>query len=160
MNPTTRQVLTEWFRLARPFSLTAAAVPVLLGTALAYTDGAFDPYPFLATLFGSLLIQAATNMFNEFYDERRGLDVAGTVGIAGSIVGGRLAARSVLVGALLCYTAALFLGIYLISVGGWPILVLGCLSALGGYLYSAGPRPIAYTPASEAAVFALWAYSS
>jgi 1,4-dihydroxy-2-naphthoate octaprenyltransferase len=153
MNPMTRQVLTEWFRLARPFSLTAAAVPVLLGTALAYTDGAFDPYPFLAMLFGSLLIQAATNMFNEFFDERRGLDVAGTIGIAGSIVGGRLAARSVLVGALLCYTVALFLGIYLISVGGWPILVLGCLSALGGYLYSAGPRPIAYTPASEAAVF-------
>ena len=153
MNATTRQVLTEWFRLARPFSLTAAAVPVLLGTALAYTDGAFDPYPFLAMLFGSLLIQAATNMFNEFFDERRGLDVAGTVGIAGSIVGGRLAARSVLVGALLCYIVALFLGIYLISVGGWPILVLGCLSALGGYLYSAGPRPIAYTPASEAAVF-------
>jgi 1,4-dihydroxy-2-naphthoate octaprenyltransferase len=153
MNPTTRQVLTEWFRLARPFSLTAAAVPVLFGTALAYTDGAFDPYPFLAMLFGSLLIQAATNMFNEFYDERRGLDVAGTVGIAGSIVGGRLAARSVLVGALLCYTGALFLGIYLISVGGWPILVLGSLSALGGYLYSAGPRPLAYTPVSEAAVF-------
>ena len=102
---------------------------------------------------GSILIQAATNMFNEFYDEQRGLDVAGAVGIAGSIVGGRVTARRVLAGALLCYTGALFLGIYLISVGGWPILVLGCLSALGGYLYSAGPRPIAYTPASEAAVF-------
>src|SRR4028119_1456145 len=153
MNPTMRQILTEWFRLARPFSLTAAAVPVLLGTALAYTDGAFDPYPFLAMLFGSLLIQAATNMFNEFYDERRGLDVAGTVGIAGSIVGGHMHARAVLLGALFCYTLALFLGVYLIAVGGWQILVLGCLSALGGYLYSAGPRPIAYTPASEAAVF-------
>jgi 1,4-dihydroxy-2-naphthoate octaprenyltransferase len=148
-----RAVLGEWFWLARPFSLTAAAVPVLFGTALAWRDGAFGWGPFLAMLFGSLLIQAATNMFNEFYDEQRGLDVAGTVGIAGSIVGGRVTARSVLVGALLCYIAALFLGIYLISVGGWPILILGCLSALGGYLYSAGPRPIAYTPASEAAVF-------
>jgi 1,4-dihydroxy-2-naphthoate octaprenyltransferase len=153
MNPPREQVFMEWFRLARPFSLTAAAVPVLFGTALAWRDGAFSWGPFLAMLFGSLLIQAATNMFNEFYDERRGLDVAGTIGIAGSIVRGRVAARSVLVGALLCYTVALFLGIYLISVGGWPILVLGCLSALGGYLYSAGPRPIAYTPASEAAVF-------
>ena len=102
---------------------------------------------------GSILIQSATNMFNEFYDEQRGLDVAGAVGIAGSIVGGRVTARRVLAGALLCYTGALFLGIYLIAVGGWPVLVLGCLSALGGYLYSAGPRPIAYTPASEAAVF-------
>jgi 1,4-dihydroxy-2-naphthoate octaprenyltransferase len=153
MNPTRRQVIEEWFRLARPFSLTAAAVPVFFGTALAFKDGSFALGPFFAMLFGSLLIQAATNMFNEFYDAQRGLDMAGTVGIAGSIVSGRVTARSVLAGALLCYTLALFLGIYLIAVGGWPILVLGCLSALGGYLYSAGPRPIAYTPASEAAVF-------
>src|SRR5215216_4376571 len=146
-------ILAEWFRLARPFSLTASAVPVIFGTALALRDGAFAWGPFLAMLFGSLLIQAATNMFNEFYDEQRGLDTATTVGIAGSIVSGRVSARRVLAGALLCYTLALFLGIYLIAVGGWPILVLGCLSALGGYLYSAGPRPVAYTPASEAAVF-------
>src|ERR687884_2180585 len=153
MNPTSRQVFEEWFRLARPFSLTAAAVPVFFGTALAFRDGSFAWGPFFAMLFGSLLIQAATNMFNEFYDAQRGLDVAETVGIAGSIVSGRVSSRRVLAGALLCYTLALFLGIYLITVGGWPILALGCLSALGGYLYSAGPRPIAYTPASEAAVF-------
>ena len=148
-----RPDLGEWFRLARPFSLTAAAVPVLFGTALAFKDGAFSWGPFLAMLAGSLLIQAATNMFNEFYDEKRGLDTATAVGIAGSIVQGRVHARSVLIGALVCYTLALLCGVYLILVGGWPILVLGCLSALGGYLYSAGPRPIAYTPASEAAVF-------
>jgi 1,4-dihydroxy-2-naphthoate polyprenyltransferase len=153
MNQTRQQVFAEWFRLARPFSLTAAAVPVLFGTALAFKDGSFAPGPLFAMLFGSLLIQAATNMFNEFYDAQRGLDVAGTIGIAGSIVSGRVTARRVLVGALLCYTLALFLGIYLVVVGGWPILVLGCISALGGYLYSAGPRPIAYTPASEAVVF-------
>jgi 1,4-dihydroxy-2-naphthoate octaprenyltransferase len=153
MNASRRSIFTEWFRLARPFSLTASAVPVFFGTALAFKGGAFAWGPFLAMLFGSLLIQAATNMFNEFYDERRGLDVAGTVGIAGTIVRGRMHARAVLLGALFCYTIALFLGIYLIVVGGWPILVLGCLSALGGYLYSAGPRPIAYTPASEVAVF-------
>src|SRR5215212_7794744 len=129
-------IFGEWFRLARPFSLTASAVPVLFGTALALSDGAFAWGPFLAMLFASLLIQAATNMFNEFYDERRGLDTATAVGIAGSIVRGRMRARAVLLGALFCYTVA-----------------LGCLCALGGYLYSAGPRPIAYTPVSEAAVF-------
>jgi 1,4-dihydroxy-2-naphthoate octaprenyltransferase len=149
-----RSNFAEWFRLARPFSLTASAVPVLFGTALAYgDDAAFALGPFLTMLLGSLLIQAATNMFNEFYDERRGLDVSGAVGIAGTIVRGRMHARAVLRGALFCYTVALFLGIYLVAVGGWPILVLGCLCALGGYLYSAGPRPIAYTPAGEVAVF-------
>jgi len=126
---------------------------VLLGTALALGEGVFAWGPFLAMLLGSLLIQAATNMFNEYYDERRGLDVAGTVGIAGSIVHGRVHARAVVIGALFCYTVALLCGIYLVVVGGWPILALGCLCALGGYLYSAGPRPIAYTPFSEATVF-------
>ena len=153
MNPPSNQVYKEWFRLARPFSLTASAVPVLFGTALALAEGAFAWGPFLAMLFGSLLIQAATNMFNEFYDERRGLDTATAVGIAGTIVRGHMHARAVLMGALFCYTVVLFLGIYLVVVGGWEILVLGCLSALGGYLYSAGPRPIAYTALSEVTVF-------
>ncbi len=148
-----RSLLAEWFSLARPFTLTAAAIPVLFGTALAYRAGAFSAGPFLAMLLASLLIQAATNMFNEFYDERRGLDTAKSVGIAGSIVAGRMRPRDVLLGALFCYTLALFLGLYLVYVGGWPILLLGCLSALGGYVYSAGPRPVAYTPASEATVF-------
>ena len=97
-----RQVFNEWFLLARPFSLTASAVPVLFGTALAFRDGAFAWGPFVAMLLGSLLVQAATNMFNEFYDEQRGLDVEGAVGIAGSIVSGRVSARGVLAGALLC----------------------------------------------------------
>ncbi len=76
-----------------------------------------------------------------------------TVGIAGSIVGGRVRRAASSSGRCSATRSPSSCGIYLISVGGWPILVLGCLSALGGYLYSAGPRPIAYTPASEAAVF-------
>lgn len=146
-------LLSEWFWLARPFSLTAAAVPVLFGTTLALAEGAFAWGPFLAMLVASLLIQAATNMFNEFYDEKRGLDTADSVGIAGSIVGGRMHARAVLIGALVCYVVAAVLGLYLVVVGGWTILALGLLSALGGYIYSAGPRPLAYTAASEVAVF-------
>lgn len=153
MSQASSRSASEWFWLARPFSLTAAAVPVLFGTALAFRDGVFSWGPFLAMLFASLLIQAATNMFNEFYDNERGLDSVDSVGISGSIVKGNLTARAVLLGALFCYTLALFLGLYLVYVGGIWILVLGCLSALGGYVYSAGRRPIAYTAFSEAVVF-------
>lgn len=126
---------------------------MFFGTALAFVDGAFSWGPFLAMLLASILIQAATNMFNEFYDEKRGLDTAESVGISGSIVRGNLTARAVLLGALFCYTLALFLGLYLVYAGGPGILILGCLSALGGYVYSAGPKPIAYTAFSEGAVF-------
>jgi 1,4-dihydroxy-2-naphthoate polyprenyltransferase len=143
----------EWVRLVRPFTLTAAVVPVLFGTALALRDGGFRPGPFLAMLIASLLIQAATNMFNEYYDEKRGLDTAASVGIAGSIVGGKVAAGTVLAAALGLYAVAFFLGLYLVAVGGLAILGLGLVSALAGYLYTGGPRPISSTPASEATVF-------
>jgi 1,4-dihydroxy-2-naphthoate octaprenyltransferase len=143
----------EWIRLARPFTLTAAAVPVLFGTALALRDGGFSAGPFLAMLVASLLIQAATNMFNEYYDAKRGLDTAESVGISGSIVGGKLSASSVLAAALGLYAVAFLLGLYLVAVGGLVILALGLISALAGYLYTGGPRPISSTPASEATVF-------
>ncbi|MDP9457669.1 MAG: 1,4-dihydroxy-2-naphthoate polyprenyltransferase [Actinomycetota bacterium] len=148
-----KSLLSEWVRLARPFSLTASAVPVLLGTALALRDGAFAWATFLVMLLASLLIQAATNMFNEFYDEKRGLDTAASVGIAGSIVAGRVEARHVLRGALACYAFALLLGLYLVAVAGWAIMLLQLVCMLCGYFYSGGSRPIAYTPAGEAAVF-------
>jgi 1,4-dihydroxy-2-naphthoate polyprenyltransferase len=143
----------EWVRLVRPFTLTAAVVPVLFGTALALRDGGFRLGPFLAMLIASLLIQAATNMFNEYYDEKRGLDTAASVGISGSIVGGKVAAGTVLAAALGLYAVAFFLGLYLVAVGGLAILGLGLVSALAGYLYTGGPRPISSTPASEATVF-------
>ncbi len=143
----------EWVRLARPFTLTAAAVPVLFGTALAIRDGGFRAGPFLAMLVASLLIQAATNMFNEYYDEKRGLDTAESVGIAGSIVGGKITARAVLLAALGLYAVAFVLGLYLVAAGGVTILFLGLISALAGYLYTGGPRPISSTPASEPTVF-------
>ena len=61
-----RSIFTERFRLARPFSLTASAVPALLGTGLALRGGAVAWGPLLGLFLGSLLIQAATNLFNEF----------------------------------------------------------------------------------------------
>src|SRR5215211_1887907 len=100
-NPTIGKVFKEWFRLARPFSLTAAAVPVFFGTALAFNDGSFAPGPFFAMLFGTLLIQAATNLFNGSDAARRGVEVAKTLGIAGSIVSGRVGTPRVLAGALM-----------------------------------------------------------
>ncbi|CAN5164347.1 1,4-dihydroxy-2-naphthoate polyprenyltransferase [soil metagenome] len=143
----------EWFRLARPVTLTAAAVPVLFGTALALRDGGFSAGPFLAMLVASLLIQAATNMFNEYYDAKCGLDTVESVGISGSIVGGKLRASAVLTAALGLYAVAFLLGLYLVAVGGIVIFALGLISALTGYLYTGGPRPISSTPASEATVF-------
>lgn len=64
-----------WWELIRPHTLTAAFVPVLLGTVLAFLDGKMNVLLLAAMMVASILIQAATNLFNEYYDFKRGLDL-------------------------------------------------------------------------------------
>ncbi len=143
-----------WWRLARPFSLTASAAPVLVGCSVAFTDGTLRRADLAAAmLVASLLIQVATNMFNEFYDYRRGLDTPGTVGIAGAIVTGAVAPRVVFMGGALCFLIAFGLGMYLVFSAGLVVFWLGVASALAGFVYTGGPWPIAYTPLGEIEVF-------
>lgn len=147
--------IATWFSLARPFSLTAAAIPVLLGGALAIWDGTFALDRLLTLLLTAALIQAATNMLNEYFDYQRGLDTHESVGIAGSIVRGEVTPRAVLRGALVSLTLALLVGLYLAAVVSPWLLAAGAVSVLGAYLYSGGPRAIAWTPFGEAEVFIL-----
>ncbi|TXK86240.1 1,4-dihydroxy-2-naphthoate polyprenyltransferase, partial [Parageobacillus sp. SY1] len=69
-----------WWRLTRPHTLTAAFVPVSIGTALAFHETNIRISLFIAMLVASLFIQAATNMFNEYYDFKRGLDSPESIG--------------------------------------------------------------------------------
>lgn len=142
-----------WWRLARPFSLTASAVPVLVGGGLALAAGRFDGLSFALLLVASLIVQVATNIFNEYYDYRRGLDTPESVGIAGVIVSGQVRAETVLRGALVCFVVAFALGLWLVARTGWPVLAVGLLCALSAWAYSGGPRPVAYTPLGEVQVF-------
>ena len=154
---TVHRQLRTWFPLIRPFTLTAAAVPVLVGSALAAWDEeyAFRVLPFLALLLCAILIQAATNMLNEYFDYQRGLDTPESVGIAGTIVRGDLSAQTVLRGALVCLTGALLFGLYLVlAVSPW-LLAVGAVSVLGAYVYSGGPKAVSSTPFGEAEVFVL-----
>lgn len=150
---TWRATLPVWWRVARPFSLTASAIPVLVGGALALQTGRFDGLNFALLLVPSLLIQVATNAFNEYYDYRRGLDTHESVGIAGVIVGGVVSDRAVLRFALGCLLVALPFCLVLVARTGWPVLAAGLLSVLGAWIYSGGPKPVAYTPFGELEVF-------
>lgn len=138
-----------WWRLLRPHTLTASFIPVFVGTMAAWTTGSIDPLLFLAMMVASILIQAATNMFNEYYDHKRGLDNEESVGIGGTIVRDGIAPKTVLNLALLFFAVAVLLGIYISFASSWWIAVIGAASMLIGYLYTGGPLPIAYTPLGE-----------
>lgn len=138
-----------WWRLLRPHTLTASFVPVSIGTLLAVLDGSFHIWLFLAMLLASMMIQAATNMFNEYYDYKRGLDNEKSVGIGGTIV--RDGVKPIVVKRLayLFYAIPVLLGVYICIETSWWIAVVGLICMIIGYLYTGGPIPIAYTPFGE-----------
>jgi len=138
-----------WWQLMRPHTLTAAFVPVLLGTALAWRHGKIHFGVFIAMLVASLLIQAATNMFNEYFDFKRGLDNENSVGIGGAIVRDGIKPQTVIRLAFSFYGLALLLGIYICQNSSWWLALVGLVCMAAGYFYTGGPLPIAYTPFGE-----------
>jgi len=138
-----------WWRLLRPHTLTASFVPVFAGTMLAFVEGSIHIWLFLAMMLASILIQAATNMFNEYYDFVRGLDTENSVGIGGTIVRDGIQPKTVLNLALGFFGISILLGVYICMESSWWIAVIGLICMLFGYLYTGGPFPIAYTPFGE-----------
>jgi 1,4-dihydroxy-2-naphthoate octaprenyltransferase len=141
-----------WWHLLRPHTLTASFVPVFIGTASAikYLDTLDIRYTlFFAFLIACMLIQAATNMFNEYYDYKRGLDNAESIGIGGAIVRHGVHPKTVKYLALIFYAVAFLLGVYISAETTWILLLLGLISMAAGYFYTGGPVPIAYTPFGE-----------
>lgn len=143
------RILDIGWRLTRPHTLTASFIPVLIGSALALNAGALHFGRLVAMLLASLLIQAGTNVINEYYDFKRGLDSRDSVGIGGTIVRDGVPAPLVLRIGLVMFGLAIILGVYVAAESSWWVLVIGLAAMLVGYGYSAGPRPIAYTPFGE-----------
>lgn len=140
-----------WWQLTRPHTLTAAFVPVLLGTVLALNYTEMDWLLFLAMLTASILIQAAANMINEYFDYVRGLDNENSVGIGGAIVRNGVKPKTVINLAYSLFGIALLLGIYICINSSWWIAVIGLICMAAAYFYTGGPVPIAYTPFGELA---------
>ena len=142
--------LKEFFMCTRPHSYPASIAPVLFGAtyALGY-EIKFSILKFILFLLACLLIQAATNLFNEYYDYKHGLDKIDSEGISGSIVKGNLSSREVMVGALVLYALAFVLGLILTFITSFYVLLVGLVCMLAGYFYTGGKYPIAYSPFGE-----------
>ena len=142
-----------WILAARPKTLTAAAAPVLAGVGVAAHHDTFRPLPALAALLGAILIQIATNLANDYYDFVRGGDTAERVGPVRVTQAGIIPPATVKRGMILTLMAALLVGVYLVFVGGWPIVWIGVLSLALAVLYTGGPFPLAYHGLGDVFVF-------
>jgi 1,4-dihydroxy-2-naphthoate octaprenyltransferase len=149
--------LSSWLMAARPRTLSLSITPVAVGTALAWAVDRQIHWPaVLAALLGSMCIQLGTNLHNDSVDSERGGDGPDRVGPPRVTASGLLSGRNVKRGAAACFAAAALMGLYLVAVGGWPILLLGILSIASGWAYTGGPLPIAYTPLGELFVIAFF----
>jgi 5,10-methylenetetrahydromethanopterin reductase len=96
-----RRHISAWGEIVRPFSFTASVTPVAVGGALAAVDGAFTWPLFLVALIGSVLLHLGTNVINEIYDVRKGIDTITSPRASHALLKGRIDEREafMLVGA-------------------------------------------------------------
>ena len=142
-----------WLMAARPRTLPASVAPVLVGTALAATEGTFRPLTFIAAMLGAVFIQVGTNLSNDYSDARRGADTEDRLGPVRVTAGGLVPPRQVLVATYVAFGLAVLAGAYLIATAGWELLLIGVASILAGVLYTGGPRPYGYEGLGEVFVF-------
>ena len=145
--------LRLWLVAARPRTLPAAVAPVLVGTALARTEGTFHGLRFACALIGSVFIQVGTNLANDYSDARRGADTEDRLGPMRVTAGGLMPPRRVLIGTWVAFAIAVAAGAYLVAVAGWQLLLVGAASIAAGVLYTGGPRPYGYEGLGEVFVF-------
>ncbi len=151
--PRLRRFVRVWWMATRPFSFTASVVPVVLGAVLAAYDGYFDLWLFALALVGSVLIHAGTNLANDYYDWKKGADTPESLGPNRALQEGVLTPQQVFWGALVCFAIGSLIGLYLVAVRGVFLLMLGVLSVLAGWFYTAGPKAFAYIGLGEIVVF-------
>jgi 1,4-dihydroxy-2-naphthoate octaprenyltransferase len=144
-----------WLMAARPRTLPAAVAPVLVGTAAAVQWLGHLPRwgAFFAALVGSIFIQIGTNLANDYSDAKRGADSADRLGPVRVTSAGLVTPQRVMRATWIAFAVSVACGIYLATVAGIVIIVIGVLSIAAGVLYTGGPRPYGYAGLGEVFVF-------
>lgn len=143
----------QWLAGARPRTLPAAVVPVVVGTGVAIAEGGAVWWRALVALFVALALQVGVNYANDYSDGIRGTDThrVGPMRLVGS---GTATPKSVLTAALLCFLAAAVAGLVLtIATGTWWLLLVGLAAILAAWFYTGGSRPYGYRALGEVSVF-------
>jgi 1,4-dihydroxy-2-naphthoate octaprenyltransferase len=137
----------------RPATLPAAVGPVLVGLGVAVGEGVFRPLPALASMTVALLLQVAANLANDLFDFRSGADDKDRLGPPRAAALGLLSEGALIAGMVVVVALIALVGLYLVSVGGVVILVLGVLAIVSAFAYTGGPWPYGYHGLGEVFVF-------
>ena len=137
--------MLKWLMALRIKTLTAALVPIVLGTAVVIERG-YEVHWHLSfwALLSALFIQIGTNLVNDAIDFKKGTDNKNRIGPQRVTQMGLLSPKVVMMGALFSFLMAILFGIPLVIRGGEIILIIGLCSLFFAYTYTGGPFPLAY----------------
>jgi 1,4-dihydroxy-2-naphthoate polyprenyltransferase len=145
--------LKIWLLAARPRTLTAAVIPVMIGSALAYRDGLLNPTVALVALLCAFLLQIGSNLANDLFDYLSGADTRERKGPMRVVASGLVTPAQMKIALVVVFGFAFLVGLYLINIGGWPILVIGIASIIVAIAYTGGPYPLGYYGWGDLMVF-------
>lgn len=142
-----------WINAIRPKTLPAGILPVVIGSALAYSDKKFAMLPALVALICAILIQITTNFINEIYDHRKGADTPDRLGPVRAVATGLIPEKTMIRVSIAVVVVTFILGLYLVVRGGLPVLLIGIVSLVLAWAYTGGPFPLAYKGLGDIFVF-------
>ena len=152
-------IYRNWFLASRPWSFTMTAISVSVGSALAALDGPFDWPLGLLALLSAVLLHAATNLINDYYDVINGVDsieAATAQYRPHPLVEGLIPVAHVRWVAYGLFLSAAAIGLYLTVVCGRVVLIIGLVGLLAGLTYTAPPLKYKYVALGEVSVFIMW----
>ncbi len=142
-----------WLLAARPRTLAVAVGPIAVATAVASSEGGARLLPALAALLGAVLLQLGSNFANDVFDFEKGADTDDRVGPPRATQLGLLTPAQMKQGMWCVFGAAVLVGLYLVYVGGWPIVAIGVASIVAAITYTGGPWPFGYHGLGDVMVF-------
>jgi 1,4-dihydroxy-2-naphthoate octaprenyltransferase len=139
-----------WVQGARPRTLGAAVVPVLVGSAAVQDASASRT---VAALVVGLGLQIGVNYVNDAQDAARGVDTPQRAGPVRLVASGLASPRAVAAAGFAALAVAGAAGLFLAEAVGWWLVGVGAASMLAAVLYAGGPRPYGSIGLGELAVF-------
>lgn len=136
--------LKAWLLAARPKTLAGAALPVMIGSSLAYMDGKFQWIPAVVCLIFAFLMQIVANFINDLFDYLKGTDREDRLGPERACSQGWISEKAMKTGILTVTTLACITGSILLFYGGWELIVVGAVCVIFAFLYTTGPYPLSY----------------
>mgnify|MGYP000013065938 CR=1 FL=1 len=145
--------LYYWLLATRPKTLPVTLCPIALGICLAWQDDYTNILISTIIILSALFIQIGTNLANDYFDFIKGADTSERIGPIRMTQAGLLSQKEMLIGFSVAFIIAFLLGFQLMIIGGLPIVIIGILSLLFGFLYTGSPYSLAYLGIADIIAF-------